>query len=43
MKLQLMDMGRVSKKTQGFTYFVQFELGAPPHNRNYYCCSRPFQ
>ena len=31
--VELIDFGRVSERTQGFSFLILFELGAPPQNK----------
>jgi len=31
--VEIIDCGRVSERTQGTTFLVLFELGAPPNNK----------
>lgn len=33
----LVDCGKASKMTKGQMYWLYFELGTPPFNRNEYC------
>jgi hypothetical protein len=31
--VEVIDCGRASERTQGVTFMILFELGAPPHNK----------
>ena len=31
--VEIIDCGRASERTQGVSFLILFELGAPPHNK----------